>query len=289
MKSRSVRGITRRRALIGAGAAVLGASALEYASFRGACDHRRMRVRGRERYDASMKALRSAAGPTTALLHLCHSTHLLVVDSVRFLTDPWFYDPAFGALEHEVGPPVPPAEIEGLDCVVVTHDHADHFDLRALDQMQDKGVACFVATKGMATQLKGKGFSDVHVLAPWESAEVKGVRVWAVPGLHDVYEIGYVLQGKTRTCYFAGDTALHPDLRGIAERFSPHLSVLPVDGTRLRGGDLHVMRPGDAVEAARTLGSRVLLPSHAEALFYDPSPSTSSRRTSWARTRSSHA
>jgi len=70
--------------------------------------------------------------------------------------------------------------------------------------------------------------------------------------------------------YFAGDTRLHDDLPAIAERLAPTAAILPVDGTRLTGGDLHVMTPDDAVEAARILKVRAAIPSHAEAEFTDP-------------------
>jgi hypothetical protein len=51
---------------------------------------------------------------------------------------------------------------------------------------------------------------------------------------------------------------------------APTLSILPVDGTRIRGDGLHVMRPVDAVEVARKLKSATVVPSHAEAVFFDP-------------------
>jgi L-ascorbate metabolism protein UlaG (beta-lactamase superfamily) len=264
--------ITRRRAAIGAGA-LLTASTLEYFSFRGSFDHRYMVARGRDRFDASLAALNAArerGERENGVLHIGHSTHCLVVDGVRFLTDPWFYDPAFGAMKHESGPAVEPARFEGLDAILITHDHADHCDEKALAEMPKSGVTCVVATKELVAKVKRCGFSEAEVLAPWETLEVDGVRVTAVPGLHDIYEIGFVLEGKDGAIYFAGDSALHPDLKTIAERFSPKLSILPVDGTRIRGADLHVMRPVDAVEAAKILGSPMLLPSHAEAIFHDP-------------------
>lgn len=251
--------------LAAVGIGVVGTAAFEYASFRGAFDHRSLRVDGAARYRASFDSI--SATPD-AILHVGHSTHVVVVDGVRFLTDPWFHDPAFGALKHERGPAIDPAELE-VDVILVTHDHADHCDEKALARMP-KTATCFVATSELAAKVKRCGFGDVNVIAPGESAIARGVGVHAVIGLHDIYEIGFVLVGERRTTYFAGDSALHPDLPAIAERFAPHTSILPVDGTRLRGGELHVMRPADAVEAAKLLGSQTLLPSHAEALFYDP-------------------
>ena len=118
--------------------------------------------------------------------------------------------------------------------------------------------------------MRARGFADVSVLAPWEERHIGEAIVTAVPGLHDIYEIGFVVRANGKSVYFAGDSRLHPDLPAIAERFRPDVAILPVDGTRLVGGGMHVMPPEDAAIAARTLGSSLVIPSHAEAYFSDP-------------------
>ena len=211
----------------------------------------------------------AAGGGAGAIVHIGHSTHLVVVNGVRFLTDPWFHDPAFGSMAHEHPLPAVPEDITPLDAILISHNHPDHVDLGALAALPD-GAVCIVATKELAEKAKRAGRKESHVLAPGETFTLRGVKVTAVPTLHDVYEIGFVLEGGGTSVYFTGDTRLHPSLPAIHERFAPHASILPVDGTRIRGGDLHVMRPEHAVEAARTLGSRVVMPSHAEGILYDP-------------------
>lgn len=257
-----------RRALLTGGALAAGAAFLEYESLKGRFDHRRPAgASASARYAASLAALEADAKP--AMVHVGHSTHLLALAGVRLLTDPWFDDPAFGALAHEHPPAALPSELGRLDVILVTHDHADHADLRAMDQM-DKRALVLVATSSLAARVKSLGFHEVAVIAPWEERVVRDVRIAAVPALHDIYEIGFVVKGAGTSVYFAGDTRLHPDLPAIAERHAPHVSILPVDGTRLVGSALHVMTPDDAVTAARTLGSKLVVPSHAEAVFSDP-------------------
>lgn len=263
-----------RRGLLAGGAALLGTGmSLEYESLTGRFDHRRSAgASGKPRYAASLEALDRAGTEGVArasVVHVGHSTHLLCIAGLRLLTDPWFYDPAFGALKHELPPAVLPAEVGRLDVVLVTHDHADHADARAMDEM-DKRATVLVAKNQLAMRVRNLGYREVAVLAPWEERTIEGVTITAVPALHDIYEIGFVVQGGGTSVYFAGDSRLHPALPAIAERFAPEVSILSCDGTRLAGGDLHVMTPEDAVTAARTLRSKLVIPSHAEAVFSDP-------------------
>jgi L-ascorbate metabolism protein UlaG (beta-lactamase superfamily) len=263
----NVRRVSRRGLVVGA--ACVTAAGLEYASFRGAFDHRRWPgADGAQRYASSLGAL-ARDDARSGVVHIGHSTHLVVVGGVRFLTDPWFYDPAFGALCHEVLPAIAPSGVGELDAILVTHDHADHADLRAMDEM-DKRATIYVPTAELSARVRSLGFREIVVLRPWEAHQLRGVRVSAVPALHDIYEVGYVLEAHAQSIYFAGDTRLHPDLPALAERFAPTAAILPVDGTRLTGSPLQVMTPADAVTAARTLGVKLVLPSHAEARFSDP-------------------
>ncbi|MDB4935165.1 MAG: hypothetical protein JWP87_2137 [Labilithrix sp.] len=263
-----------RRGFLAGGAGLLGTTAVaEYQSLNGRFVHRYSPgASGQARYAASLGALDRAGTEGVArasVVHIGHSTHLLCVAGMRVLTDPWFFDPAFGALAHELPPAVLPPELGRLDVVLVTHDHADHADARAMDQM-DKRASVIVATHELAVRTRKLGYREVVVLAPWEEHAVGAVKITAVPGLHDIFEIGFVVQGGGVSMYFAGDSRLHPSIPAIAERFAPDVSILSCDGTRLAGSALHVMTPEDAVSAARTLKSRLVLPSHAEAVFSDP-------------------
>ena len=194
---------------------------------------------------------------------------MLSIAGKRLLTDPWFYDPSFGALSHEAGPAVAPDAVGRLDYLLITHDHPDHFDPVAVDRLDKRAIAV-VATKELVAKVKRLGFQAVVLLEPWESFGEAPLRIHAVPAVHDIYEIGYVIEGAGRSVYFAGDTRLHPDLPAIAERFAPTAAILPVDGTRLIGSkELWVMTPEDAVQAAQILKVKIALPSHADAYFSD--------------------
>lgn len=79
-----------------------------------------------------------------------------------------------------------------------------------------------------------------------------------------------MIASPVHTVYFAGATNTQPAFAEIKERLAPSFAILPVDGTRLIGGEQWVMTPSDAVEAAKVLGVPGAMPSHADAYFSDP-------------------
>jgi L-ascorbate metabolism protein UlaG (beta-lactamase superfamily) len=258
-------GISRRMLLGAAGCSLLGGG-LEAASLGGAFDHRE-----RLAPSASERARESLARRGDGVVHIAHSTHLIEVEGVRVLTDPWFGDPAFGALAHSDGPACGVEELAGVDVIAISHEHPDHADLSALDRFPSKGrVLVLVATEPLRSALRARGFVAVERLASWGRVQLDGVSIEAVPALHDVPELGFVVSGAGARVYFAGDTAFQPEFSAIRERCRPTFALLPVDGTRLRGSALGTLDARDAVRAAGVLGVTQVMPSHAEARFTDP-------------------
>ena len=262
-------------------AVIAGGSALAAAGLGGALWHEKRNLDGAYDFDhlrepdgvaawvKSMAAIEKdpAAG---SVVHVGQSTHLLTIAGKRFLTDPWFFDPSFGTLSHAIGPAVSPDAVGALDFILVTHDHPDHFDPKALDRL-DKRATPIVAVKEHVAILRRLGFGAPILLEPWQSFPgPNGIEIAAVPGLHDIYEIGFVIKGGGLSVYFAGDSRLHKDLPAIAERHAPDVAILSVDGTRLIGSkDLWVMTPEDAVQAAQILKVKKVMPSHADTYFSD--------------------
>lgn len=266
----------RRRNILAGGAATaaaLGAGLFhEKKKLDGAYDFAELRAP--DGVPAWVKSMAELDGDAVAaagsVVHVGQSTHLLSIAGKRILTDPWFYDPSFGALSHKTGPAVAPDAVGRLDLILITHDHPDHADPRALDRL-DKRATVIVATKELVSLCRRLGYTTVILLEPWQGIPaLPGVSVDAVPGLHDIYEIGYVVKGAGHSVYFAGDSRLHKDLPAIAERHAPTTAILSVDGTRLIGSkDLWVMTPEDAVQAAQILKVKNVMPSHADTYFSD--------------------
>ena len=264
-----------RRAALAAVPMLAGAALLtEWASLRGAFDHRHDthlpdKNAQNPQWQALLKELEQHRPDTAGIVHIGHSTHLLILGGQRWLTDPWFYDPAFGALSHAKKLPVTPEAIGRLDGILISHDHPDHADPRALDRLQ-KTALVVVGDPRLLPKLKQLGFQATAHLDEWGSLTHGAVTITATPAIHDVQEQGFCLAASERTLYFAGDTRFTPAFHEIAERFHLDLAILPVDGTRVAGAARWVMDPKDAAHAVAILKPNVVLASHAEARVSDP-------------------
>jgi hypothetical protein len=75
-----------------------------------------------------------------------HSSTLIEIDGLRFLTDPvWRLRASPVALgpKRFFAPPLPLAELPKLDGVILSHDHYDHLDKDAIRELARTGVPFF--------------------------------------------------------------------------------------------------------------------------------------------------
>jgi L-ascorbate metabolism protein UlaG (beta-lactamase superfamily) len=146
---------------------------------------------------------------------------------------------------------------EGLpkaDLVLISHDHFDHCSPEDLDRIK-KNDTVFVAIAACQKQLSG----DVKIVKPGDKLKVQGVEIEVVPAYNTDKDfhpkaqghVGYVFTLGGQRIYFAGDTDHIPEMKDI----KCDIALLPVSGT-------YVMTAEQAVEAARDIGARVVIPMH---------------------------
>ncbi|GGY37992.1 MBL fold metallo-hydrolase [Streptomyces omiyaensis] len=199
-----------------------------------------------------------------------HATCTVEDSGVRFLTDPLFAR-RLAHLRRRRGAP-PPPEAAVAEAVLVSHLHSDHLHLPSLARLAP-GTRLLVPRGAPAAvpglrRLAAAGLRMTEVAAG-DEVVVGGVRVRAVPALHDGRRLpvgphrspalGYVVEGEART-YFAGDTGLFD---GMAEAVGPvDVALLPVGGWGPFLGHGHL----DAGRAARALAE--LSPAAAVPVHY---------------------
>jgi len=253
------------------GGAVAGGVLLEWASLGGAFDNaRRERFANEDIFKKSLAALDAdAALQKGSILHIGHSTHLVTVAGVRVLTDPWLFEPGLGMLRHESGLPPTPWELAMAEVVCVTHEHSDHADPTTLMRLPTF-TRCLVGSQRTLEIAKAARLTNVTLMQPWQTIRVRDAEITAVPAPHDVPELGFVVKGAGNSVYYAGDAGEGPALDEIRTRLAPKTAILPVDGLHRKGKPRMTMGPGEAIEAARTLGVTQVMPSHAETFIADP-------------------
>ncbi len=194
-----------------------------------------------------------------------HSTTLIDFDGRRILTDPWFNDPIHLLCRHKYPLGIPLDKLPPIDLIAISHRHKDHFDIKAIEQINRS--ATVIMPNGETRQVEQLGFHRVEGLNFWESREVAGIRVTALPAVHPVRENCYLLEKGGKSVFFGGDTRFFPGMAEIGNRFDITVALLPISGMIFFQGRFGLikricMSPSQAAEAALRLKARVVIPIH---------------------------
>lgn len=209
---------------------------------------------------------------STAVTYIGGPTALLEYAGLRIVTDPTFDPPGtYGNLVKTVGPGIPRTELGAVDLVLLSHhEHHDNLDYEGLE----------LVAVGMPTLSTMKAAIDlfdggVIGLDAWESHEIGGVTVTAVPALHGPPGaeaivgpvIGFILQcAGEPTVYVSGDNASLPLVEQIASEIGPiDIALLFAGAARTPRIDAPLtLTSADAVEASRILGVSKVVGLHTE-------------------------
>ena len=205
-----------------------------------------------------------------------HATTLLQAGGVNILTDPIFSN-TVGGIVRNAPPGVALSSLPPIDVVVISHNHRDHLDASAIDQL-DASVQ-YIVPLGLAAWFQARGRNRVIELDWWQSTVVSGragarakvtmvpAQHWSRRGLSDENQSlwgGYVIDAGQTRVYFAGDTAWPAEFSEIGRRF-PHIdyAILPIGAYAPRWfmRSQHI-DPVEAAKAFRELGAKWLVPVH---------------------------
>ncbi len=223
------------------------------------------------------EALKMPPSDSLRFTWLGHSMIVLEIEGKRFIFDPMFSQRA-SPFEF-AGPkrfhPVP-LDLENLphfDAVILTHDHYDHFDKKAVRMIND-GETKFYAPLGIKEKLLDWGVADSNAfeLDWWDEIVHDGITLAATPARHfsgrSMFNMNHLLWcswvviGETHRIYFSGDSGIMPVFKDIGDKFGPF------DLTFLENGaydelwhDVHMIPP-EHIDAQAMLGGKIMVPIH---------------------------
>lgn len=202
------------------------------------------------------------------ITYVGHGTVLVETASCKFITDPLLvkviarigprrkvpFHLEFGALDN-------------LEFITISHGHFDHLDLRSLRMIpRDVPVICHSTLQRIVRKTK-------HTPIPlnnWESTEINGKKITAVPAFHfsarppfhfsKDYQ-GFVVEAD-KTFFHGGDCGMSPFFHQIGQRFTIDVAFLPIGGYSPPSYRKYHLNPEDALDALVMLKAGLLIPIH---------------------------
>jgi L-ascorbate metabolism protein UlaG (beta-lactamase superfamily) len=227
--------------------------------------------------EAALAGLAAADG-RDSVTWLGHATFLIRLAGRTLLTDPFLTERAspfawFGP-KRLAGPSLTAADLPAIDILLLSHNHYDHLDLRALAELRDTGATRAVMPLRVSRYLSTGPYAEAIELDWLQRTELAGVRITALPAIHfskrGLFDrnaslwCGFLLESGDRTILFTGDTAYGPVFAEIAPKLSrPDLALVPIGAYAPR--DLMQgshCTPEEGVRIGRDYGARRLCGMH---------------------------
>jgi len=206
----------------------------------------------------------------------------------QLLVDPWLSPHELRAIA------IPPMSLaaEGVEWLLVTHEHIDHLDLPFLPQLLATSPDVrVVLPEPVAPALDGIVEPDrILTVQPGDVVDLDGLRMHVVPAYHgvtmdDAYGdgsaidgrprfVGYVLESSPRV-YHAGDTVVRVELLAALAGLGVEVALLPVNGRdadREARGIIGNMDAAEAVDLALAIGASTLIPYHWDGFAGNTTP-----------------
>lgn len=169
--------------------------------------------------------------------------------------------------------------LAGVDAVIVTHTHLDHWD-DAAQAALPKDIPLFAQDQADATLIRTQGFTNVRVLS--DKAEFGGVKLNKTGGQHgtdEMYAISEIAKGLGdamgvvfqapghKTLYLVGDTVWRDEVDQALSQYAPEVIVINAGYAMLSNFDHSIiMGKEDVLRAAKAMPDATIVATHMDAI-----------------------
>ncbi|MBN6066168.1 MBL fold metallo-hydrolase [Aggregatibacter actinomycetemcomitans] len=204
-----------------------------------------------------------------------HSTVLFRTGGQTFITDPVFYKASpvpFTGKPFDMSHVPTVAELPDIDTVLISHDHYDHLDYRAIREIDAK-TKRFIVPLGVKAHLQRWGIADDKITEmDWEEQTRAGnADITYVPARHfsgRTFERnktlwgGYVVKSPDLSIYYSADSGYGKHFADIIAKYGPFDFAMIENGAYDKGWALIHETPEEAAKAAGEVGSSLVMPIH---------------------------
>jgi L-ascorbate metabolism protein UlaG (beta-lactamase superfamily) len=207
-----------------------------------------------------------------------NATLRLYYAGCEILIDPYFA-PKFSRPSYTGRSPNPlvdlpcsPDEVlAGVELVIVSHLHSDHFDPEAQRLIPNNWP--ILCQPGDDHVIRGRGFQQVTPIT--DSVQWQGIRISRAPGQHGEGEVlaemgpvsGFVFQAPDEpTLYWAGDTIWYEGVQATIERFRPQVIITHSCGAIWGESEPIVMDAAQTVAVCYAAPTSTVVATHMDSL-----------------------
>ena len=235
---------------------------------------------------------RRVDGTALRITYVGHMTYLIQTASINILTDPVWSNRVspflFAGPKRVIEPGIRWKDLPPIDCVLLSHNHYDHLDLKTLDRLWKDHRPRIIAPLGNDRTIEAFNVAINIETYDWgESAQVgEGVKVhlhptlhWSARGLWDrnrALWAAFNIETPGGNIYFVGDSGYGEGVhfKSAKARFGAfRLALLPMGGYEPRWfmEPVH-MDPAEMIKAHQDLGEPWTVPGHFDVFQLTDEP-----------------
>jgi N-acyl-phosphatidylethanolamine-hydrolysing phospholipase D len=170
---------------------------------------------------------------------LGHASFFCRIAGKTILTDPYltaYAGPAGFGPRRYVKSGIAIKDLPPIDIMVVSHNHYDHLDERALAQLADKNRMTVIVPLKLGDFFRKRGFGHVVEMDWHDELVLNDLKVTALPVVHWSRRVGFdyntslwagfAFKGPDQNLFFGGDSGYGPTFKETGERYGPFDTAL---------------------------------------------------------------